>query len=39
MKIQEKIIYLERELTKTKNIFKKIYLKLKIKRYERKSLW
>jgi hypothetical protein len=35
--MQEKIIKLERELLKTKNIFKKINLKRKIKKLE--ELW
>ena len=37
MSRQEQIIYLQRKLLKTKNIFKKLYLKRKIKKLE--DLW
>ena len=36
--LQENIIYTERKLYNTNNIFKKLYYKLKLKKLERKEI-
>lgn len=38
MRASEKIIYLERRLYATNNIFKKVYYKIRIKLLERKEI-